>query len=60
MTGFLVGLVVAMVAAVGTYYVFFMRDGEVQEQQQTTSGRVQINANGIPEGAVMEDGTLPE
>lgn len=61
MIGFLVGLIVAVVAAVGVYYFMFMQDPEVQQaEQRGASTNVQVNPNAIPAGAIMEDGTLPE
>jgi len=60
MIGFLVGLIVAVTAAVGIYYYMFMQDPEVREAERGASTQVQINPNAIPKGAVMEDGTLPE
>ena len=59
MKGFLVGLIVAMVAALGLYYVWFMREAEVQNERGAST-QVQLNAKKIPAGAIMEDGTLPE
>lgn len=53
------GLIVAMVAALGLYYVWFMREAEVQNEQGASS-QVELNTNRIPAGAIMEDGTLPE
>lgn len=59
MVGFLVGLIVAMVAALGVYYVWFMQDAEVQQAERGASTQVEVNPR-IPAGAIMEDGTLPE
>ena len=53
------GLIVAMVAALGLYYVWFMREAEVQNERGAST-QVQLNAKKIPAGAIMEDGTLPE
>jgi len=59
MKGFLVGLIVAMVAALGLYYVWFMREAEVQKERGTST-ELEVNTKKIPAGAIMEDGTLPE
>ena len=60
MTGFLVGLVVALVAAVGIYWYTFMQQPEVKQEDRGASTQVQINTNKIPADAVMEDGTIGE
>jgi hypothetical protein len=60
MIGFLVGLIVAVTAAVGLYYYMFMQDPEVRQEERGGSANVQVNPNVIPKGAIMEDGTLPE
>lgn len=59
MIGFLVGLIVAMIAALSVYYWWFMQQPEVEQTERSTSTQVEINPR-IPAGAVMEDGTLPE
>lgn len=57
---FLLGLIVALIIGVGVYYFMMM---DVQEAQNTnqpeSSGSLDLQvAPRIPEGAVMEDGTL--
>ena len=61
MGNFLVGICIAMIAAVGAYYYWFVRQPEVQtEQMRGAESRLQVETKQIPGGAVMEDGTLPE
>lgn len=58
MKGFLVGLIVSMVAAFGVYYVWFMEAAK-QEEEKGASTEVKIEPR-LPAGSIMEDGTLPE
>lgn len=60
MVGFLVGLIVAIVAAAGVYYAWFMQEVGVREERGTSQPQVQVNARAIPPGTLMEDGTIPE
>ena len=60
MIGFLVGLVVALLAALGVYYYMFMPAQDVTAEPRGASTQVQINTNKIPAGAMMEDGTIGE
>lgn len=58
MKGFLVGLIVAILAAFGVYYVWFMQATK-GEEEKGTSTQVRVESR-IPAGSIMEDGTLPE
>lgn len=58
MKGFLVGLIVAILAAFGVYYVWFMEAAKQEEEKSPSTG-VKVESR-LPAGAIMEDGTLPE
>lgn len=58
MKGFLVGLIVAILAAFGVYYVWFMEAARQETYTETTNG-VKVESR-VPAGVIMEDGTLPE
>lgn len=52
------GLIVAILAAFGVYYVWFMQATK-GEEEKGTSTQVRVESR-IPAGSIMEDGTLPE
>lgn len=61
MVNFLIGIIVAAVLAFGVYYVWVLRAAEdMQKEPQDAGLQIQVGAKKVPEGAVMEDGTLSE
>ena len=57
---FLLGLIVAVVIGVGVYYFMLMDAADAPQEEGTPVRGADLNlqANPIPAGAVMEDGTL--
>lgn len=65
MLRFLIGLAAALALGAGLYYFLLSdaprEDAVRQELDRGAEVQLQVNeANRIPPGAVMEDGTLPE
>lgn len=58
MGNFLMGLVVALAIAAGVYYFMFMNVQEEVVEDDQRGASLNLQANPIPEGAIMEDGTL--
>ena len=59
MVNFLIGIIVAAALAFGVYYVWVLRAAEDMRKEPQGAG-LQVGAKVIPEGAMMEDGTLSE
>ena len=57
---FLLGLVVALAIGAGVYYFLLMdASAPAETEPETVRGAdVNLQANPIPKGAIMEDGTL--
>ena len=56
---FLLGLIVALLIGVGVYYFMLMDASEQELEEEVQQGAsLNVQANPIPQGAVMEDGTL--
>ncbi len=55
---FLLGIIVVLLAGVAIYYFMLMDVQEAQNAEPQSGASLNLDANPIPQGAMMEDGTL--